>query len=70
MYIYLNHIILKTVITKNNYCNLKQEHKRTRDRIIYHIYATKPHPRLMAHCDKLYFGKHGKHKIKKMKLLC
>jgi len=46
----------------------KQQQHEHLDECIDHIFWTRPHPRLMAHCVNLYFTKHTKDTTKNMKL--
>jgi hypothetical protein len=45
-----------------------KEHAKELDSMIDEVYARKPHSRLLAHCDNIYFTKHGKERVKKMTL--
>lgn len=48
-----------------------RENERQQDelnRIIDEIFSSKPHERLMRHCDNLYFKKHSKETIREMKV--
>jgi hypothetical protein len=46
----------------------KKETANELDLLIDDLYARKPHSRLLAHCDNVYFNKHGKDRVKKMTL--
>jgi hypothetical protein len=53
--------------TTNNEYN-KAQHEEQLDHLVESIFDRKPNPRTMAHCDNLFFCKHDKDKVKKMKL--
>jgi len=46
---------------------MKQKHDEL-DQLIQDIYNAKPHPRMMDHCDNLYFNKYNRTKLKNMKI--
>eukprot|EP00557_Chaetoceros_sp_GSL56_P006869 CAMPEP_0176497318 /NCGR_PEP_ID=MMETSP0200_2-20121128/11658_1 /TAXON_ID=947934 /ORGANISM="Chaetoceros sp., Strain GSL56" /LENGTH=203 /DNA_ID=CAMNT_0017895319 /DNA_START=284 /DNA_END=895 /DNA_ORIENTATION=+ len=56
------------IMHHNQYNIIRQQQHEHLNECIDNIFRTKPHARLMAHCDNFYFTKYTKEHIKTMRL--